>query len=90
MRFLVWDTENGKLIGILALGDPVFNLSARDHHIGWTSTQRKKRLVGVMDAYVLGAVPPYSSLLCGKLIACLAVRRRSWTHLPGSTELAAE
>jgi len=24
-----------------------------------------------MDAYVLGAVPPYNSLLCGKLIACL-------------------
>jgi len=26
-----------------------------------------------MDAYVLGAVPPYSNLLCGKLIALLAL-----------------
>lgn len=26
-----------------------------------------------MDAYVLGAVPPYSYLLCGKLIAMLAL-----------------
>ena len=75
MRFLVWDASNSKLMGILALGDPVFNLAARDQHIGWSSAQRKKRLVGIMDAYVLGAVPPYSSLLCGKLIACLASSR---------------
>jgi hypothetical protein len=24
-----------------------------------------------MDAYVLGAIPPYNTLLCGKLVACL-------------------
>src|SRR6266404_2918227 len=34
MRFLVWDRSNGKLIGVLALGDPVFNLRARDDEIG--------------------------------------------------------
>src|SRR5207249_1463967 len=28
-------------------------------------------LVNLMDAYVLGAVPPYNLLLCGKMIACL-------------------
>ena len=31
LRFLVWDDSNGKLIGILAIGDPVFNLSVRDN-----------------------------------------------------------
>ena len=30
LRFLVWDEHNGKLMGIIAIGDPVFNLSARD------------------------------------------------------------
>ncbi len=71
MRFLVWDRGNNKLMGIIALGDPVFNLRARDQHIGWTGKQRTKRLVNVMDAYVLGSVPPYNQLLCGKLVACL-------------------
>jgi hypothetical protein len=71
LRFLVWDDSNGKLIGILAVGDPVFNLAVRDSHIGWTGTERKERLVNIMDAYVLGAVPPYNMLLGGKLVACL-------------------
>jgi hypothetical protein len=71
MRFLVWDDYNDKLIGIFALGDPVFNLGARDQEIGWSSDDRKERLVGILDAFVLGAVPPYNTLLCGKMIACL-------------------
>jgi hypothetical protein len=72
MRFLIRDRSNGKLIGILALGSPVFNLSARDEWIGWNVGDRKKRLVNVMDAYVLGAMPPYSRLLGGKLVGALA------------------
>lgn len=71
MRFLVWDRAHNKLMGIIALGDPVFNMTARDSHIGWNAKQRGKHLVNVMDAYVLGAVPPYNQLLCGKLVACL-------------------
>jgi hypothetical protein len=71
MRFLVWDRHNGRLIGLIALGDPVFNLRARDSLVGWTSDDRKQRLVNIMDAYVVGALPPYSMLLCGKLLACL-------------------
>lgn len=71
MRYLVWDENNGKLIGIFAIGDPVYNMSARDEHIGWTIKDREQRLVNLMDAYVLGAVPPYNMLLGGKLVACL-------------------
>jgi Domain of unknown function (DUF4338) len=71
MRFLVWDEHNEKLIGLIALGDPVFNLRARDVAIGWTTKDREKRLVNILDAYVLGALPPYSHLLGGKLIASL-------------------
>jgi len=36
---------------------------------------RGERLVNMMDAYVLGAVPPYNALLGGKLVACV-VRSR--------------
>ena len=39
--------------------------------IGWNVHDRSARLVNIMDAYVLGALPPYNSLLGGKLIACL-------------------
>ena len=71
LRFLVKDRQNNCLIGIFALGDPVFNLSARDNWIGWTHEDRRDRLVHVMDAYVVGAVPPYSQLIGGKLVAAL-------------------
>jgi hypothetical protein len=27
LRYLVWDEHNDKLIGLIAIGDPVFNLS---------------------------------------------------------------
>ena len=72
LRFLVVDQSNQKLIGIIGLSDPVFALEARDRAIGWTPETRRMRLRHVMDAFVLGAVPPYSGLLFGKLVAMLA------------------
>jgi hypothetical protein len=71
MRYLVWDDGHERLAGIIALGDPVYNMSVRDKEIGWTVHDRKQRLVGILDAYVLGAVPPYNMLLVGKAVACL-------------------
>lgn len=71
MRFLVWDQAHGKLIGIFALGDAVFNQAARDTAIGWDHHRRSAALVNLMDAYVLGSLPPYSHLLGGKLVASL-------------------
>jgi len=73
LRFLVFDENNNKLIGLFGLGDPVFALKARDNLIGWDLEMKKKQLYHIMDAYVLGAVPPYNHLLCGKLIAMLAL-----------------
>ncbi|MFZ5541693.1 MAG: Druantia anti-phage system protein DruA [Pseudomonadota bacterium] len=72
LRFAVYDDSNGKLMGVFGLGDPVFSLGPRDRWIGWTLAQRKARLQCVMDLFVLGAVPPYAQLLCGKLMAMLA------------------
>ena len=71
MRYLVWDEAHDRLAGVIALGDPVYNLSVRDNAIGWTVHDRAERLVGLLDAYVLGAVPPYNLLLGGKAVACL-------------------
>lgn len=73
MRYLVFDESNDKLVGIFALGDPVFNLKKRDDHIGWDSDDRKERLYHVLDAYVLGAVPPYNRLLGGKFVSLVTI-----------------
>ena len=80
-RFLIWDRANGKLIGIFALTDPVFNLSARDRLIGWDQQQRQQRLYNVFDAFVLGAVEPYRQLLGGKLAALCTVSEEVIAHL---------
>ena len=61
------------LVGLFALGGPVFNLMPRDEHIGWSVHDRESRLYHVMDAYILGAVPPYSFLLGGKAVALAAI-----------------
>ena len=71
LRYLVWDEHHEKLIGLFALGDAVFNLRARDEHIGWDHRRREDALVNLMDAYALGALPPYNFLLGGKLVASL-------------------
>lgn len=88
LRYLVWDEHNDKLIGLIAIGDPVFNLAVRDNLIKWSHRTRAKRLVNMMDAYVLGAVPPYNTLLGGKLVACLVRSREvynDFTRAYGNT-----
>lgn len=80
LRFLVRDDANGKLIGLIGLGDPVFNLRTRDEWIGWDVRAREKRLCNVMDAFVLGAVQPYSAILGGKLVAALVASKEINAH----------
>ncbi|WP_425003057.1 Druantia anti-phage system protein DruA [Mycolicibacterium sp. S3B2] len=73
LRFLVVDeAHNDAVMGLIGLGDPVFALRCRDAAIGWEAQWRRQRLACVMDAFVLGAVPPYTDLLGGKLMALLA------------------
>src|ERR1044072_5203927 len=62
LRFIVRDRATGKLMGVIGLGDPVFALGARDQWVGWDIPTRSQKLHHVADAFVLGAVPPYSSL----------------------------
>jgi hypothetical protein len=71
-RILIFDRSNGKLFGLLCLTDPVFNLKTRDTWVGWEVRTREKMLAHVMDACVLGAVPPYNLLLGAKFVSLLA------------------
>lgn len=59
------------LIGIAALGSSIIHIPDRDEWIGWATKTRTKNLIYTMDAYVLGALPPYNYLLGGKLISYL-------------------
>ncbi len=73
LRFLVLDqAHQDKVIGLIGLADPVFSMRSRDEWIGWDKAVRSSALVHVMDAFVLGAVPPFNSLRGGKLVALLA------------------
>ena len=73
LRFLVVDEAHGdSVIGLIGLADPVFALACRDQAIGWSAEHRRTRLACLMDAFVLGALPPYRDLCGGKLVALLA------------------
>ncbi len=73
MRYLILDIYNEKLLGLLSLCDPIIGIRVRDDWVGWTLEQKARRLWHIMDANVLGSVPPYNQLLGGKLIATLAL-----------------
>jgi len=57
------------VIGIAALGSSIIHIPDRDNWIGWDKYQRTKNLIYAMDAYVIGALPPYNHLLGGKLVS---------------------
>tara|TARA_Y100001958_G_C21237045_1_gene563743 strand:- start:1601 stop:2824 length:1224 start_codon:yes stop_codon:yes gene_type:complete len=71
LRYVIIDEYNGKLIGILGLKDTVIGLKVRDEWIGWEYERRLENISSIMEGYVVGAVPPYNNLLCGKLIVSL-------------------
>jgi hypothetical protein len=62
---------NKPVIGIAALGSPIIHIPERDSFIGWDKNTRTKNLIYTMDAFVIGALPPYNYLLGGKLISLL-------------------
>ncbi|MGC8516160.1 MAG: Druantia anti-phage system protein DruA [Thermoplasmata archaeon] len=76
LRYIVYDRGNSAIIGIIGLADPVYGLGDRDRFVGWSSEMRRRNLKHVMDAFVLGAVPPYSYVLGGKLVASLLTSDR--------------
>ena len=71
LRLLIRDDgiKNSPVIGIAALGSSIIHIPDRDKWIGWDTETRTKRIIYAMDAYVVGAVPPYNYLLGGKLVS---------------------
>lgn len=71
IRILVRDqgVKGSPVIGIAALGSSIIHIGPRDDWIGWDKETRTDRIVYMMDAYVIGAMPPYNHLLGGKLVS---------------------
>lgn len=63
------------VIGIAALGSPIIHIPERDSWVGWDIETRTTNLNYTMDAYVIGALPPYNYLLAGKLMSYLLASR---------------
>ena len=71
IRVLIRDdgVKGSPVIGIAAIGSSLIHIPDRDKWIGWDTRTRTERIIYMMDAYVVGAVPPYNNLLGGKLVA---------------------
>lgn len=71
IRLLIRDDgiDGSPIIGIAALGSSIIHIPARDKWIGWDKETRTNNIIYTMDAYVLGALPPYNYLLGGKLVS---------------------
>ncbi|WP_126582595.1 Druantia anti-phage system protein DruA [Tengunoibacter tsumagoiensis] len=72
LRYLVWDRSNQKLMGILGLQSPPLRLPNRDSAYRIPYEQKIDLVNQTMDAYTLGALPPYTDLLAGKLLVLAA------------------
>jgi hypothetical protein len=77
IKIIIRDTalKNNPVIGIAALGSPIIHIPARDAYIGWDKDRRTNYINYMMDAYVIGALPPYNYLLGGKLVSILLVSK---------------
>jgi len=72
LRFVVYDNFHQAVIGILGYQSPAADLACRDELIT-VSRERKLQIVNsTLDVYTIGAIPPYSHLIGGKLVAGLA------------------
>jgi len=71
IRLLIRDdgVKGSPIIGIAAIGSSIIHIHDRDRWIGWDTNTRTKRIIYMMDAYVVGAMPPYNYLLGGKLVS---------------------
>ena len=87
LRFVVYDEHHECVIGVVGLQSPPADLASRDGLFSYPP-ERKLELVNcTMDAFAVGAVPPFSYLLGGKLCAGLiasdGIRQAYWRHYAG-------
>lgn len=69
LRYLILDEHNDKLMGLFALQSPPLSFPARDQLFNYPEGRKVELINQTMDIHTLGAVPPYSILLGGKLVA---------------------
>lgn len=71
IRLLIRDdgVKGSPIIGIAALGSSIIHIHDRDKWIGWDTKTRTNSIIYIMDAYVVGSMPPYNYLLGGKLVS---------------------
>lgn len=71
LRFIVYDQYHEAVIGIIGLQSPPADLACRDDWLSAPKEHKLKIVNCMMDAYTIGAIPPYDALLGGKLVASL-------------------
>lgn len=82
LRFVVFDEAHDAVMGIIGLQSPPADLACRDTLLGFGSGRKMEIVNCTLDAYTIGAIPPYTHLLGGKLIASLVasedIRKAYW------------
>ena len=69
MRYVVWDQHHEAIIGLIGLQSPILSWAPRDRHMGIPPDARDYWVNQSLSAQRLGALPPYNSVLGGKLVA---------------------
>jgi len=87
IRFVIFDEYHQAVIGIIGLQSPPADLGCRDNLFEYPEGRKLEMANCTMDAYSVGAVPPYTNLLGGKLCAGLIaadpVRWAYWQQYAG-------
>lgn len=92
LRFVILDEAHDSLIGLIGLQSPPADLSCRDSRFEYPVGGKLQLVNQTMDAYTVGAIPPYSNLLGGKLCAGLicsdSIRQAYWrTYAKSRTQM---
>lgn len=87
LRFVVYDDHHEAVIGIIGLQSPPADLAARDDLFVFPEGRKLELVNATLDAYAVGAIPPYTYLLGGKLCAGLIandpIRQAYWRQYAG-------
>lgn len=82
VRFVVYDEYHEAVIGVLGFQSPPADLACRDNLFDYPNERKLEMVNRTMDVFTIGAIPPYSNILGGKLVAGLVsaddVRRAYW------------
>lgn len=91
LRFVVVDQYHKGVMGIIGLQSPPADLQVRDQLFDYLPNGKLSAVNCTMDAFSVGAVPPYTYLLGGKLCAGLissdSIRQAYWRQYAGKKTL---